>query len=329
MGVRRHHPAAQIAALRRFDVVRFAQKANSNTHILRLMRAQGVQVDAVSLGEIDAPWRPVTSRGCITGTPRLFYCRCAGPCHTLARVVELGVPVNCGSIDMLRQLGAASLVIRCGCASTPALAMGTATRPTPVASTASTALAWRAGCRPGRGARTGPSAAGLAHAHWLGRGLQSSAGRVWRHGGPGAPGAGGGHGPACDFGRAGPVDSLPCRGAGDRYRSLLLAVGCARQTITSEAWATRSRWSWSRAATWWLKSGVLVAEVRAVKSAGQPALRAGGCRFHRPDAPGHVRRPPQHGIHPAPTAACKGAPAHRGSGPLCESVTYLRKARAV
>ena len=43
----------QIAALKSFDTIRYAQKANSNTHILRLMRAQGVKVDAVSLGEIE------------------------------------------------------------------------------------------------------------------------------------------------------------------------------------------------------------------------------------------------------------------------------------
>ena len=43
----------RIASLMQFDVVRFAQKANSNTHILRLMRSQGVAVDAVSLGEIE------------------------------------------------------------------------------------------------------------------------------------------------------------------------------------------------------------------------------------------------------------------------------------
>ena len=42
----------QIAALKQFDVIRFAQKANSNTHILRLMKAEGVMVDSVSLGEI-------------------------------------------------------------------------------------------------------------------------------------------------------------------------------------------------------------------------------------------------------------------------------------
>ena len=43
----------KIAALHQFDVVRFAQKACSNIHILRLMHEQGVKVDSVSLGEIE------------------------------------------------------------------------------------------------------------------------------------------------------------------------------------------------------------------------------------------------------------------------------------
>ena len=43
----------KIAALHQFDVVRFAQKACSNIHVLRLMREQGVKVDSVSLGEIE------------------------------------------------------------------------------------------------------------------------------------------------------------------------------------------------------------------------------------------------------------------------------------
>lgn len=43
----------RIAQLKSFDVVRFAQKACSNIHILRLMKAQGVKVDSVSLGEIE------------------------------------------------------------------------------------------------------------------------------------------------------------------------------------------------------------------------------------------------------------------------------------
>lgn len=43
----------RIAQLRQFDMIRFAQKASSNIHILRLMREQGVKVDSVSLGEIE------------------------------------------------------------------------------------------------------------------------------------------------------------------------------------------------------------------------------------------------------------------------------------
>lgn len=43
----------RIASLQAFDTVRYAQKANANTHLLRLMRAQGVVVDAVSRGEIE------------------------------------------------------------------------------------------------------------------------------------------------------------------------------------------------------------------------------------------------------------------------------------
>lgn len=50
----------KIAALHQFDVVRFAQKACSNIHILRLMREQGVKVDSVSLGKSSARWRLVT-----------------------------------------------------------------------------------------------------------------------------------------------------------------------------------------------------------------------------------------------------------------------------
>lgn len=39
---------SRIAQLNRFDVIRFAQKANSNIHILRLMHEHGVKVDSVS-----------------------------------------------------------------------------------------------------------------------------------------------------------------------------------------------------------------------------------------------------------------------------------------
>lgn len=93
---------ARIAELRAFDVTRFAQKACSNTHILRLMHENGVKVDAVSLGEIEralhAGYTPGAA-GEIVFTADLF------DQATLARVAELKIPVNAGSPQMLQQLG--------------------------------------------------------------------------------------------------------------------------------------------------------------------------------------------------------------------------------
>lgn len=100
----------RIANLRAFDVVRFAQKANSNTHILRLMKSQGVVVDAVSLGEIERALAAGYTPGLHTidgvGHAEIVFTADLLDRATLARVVELNIPVNCGSIDMLDQLGA-------------------------------------------------------------------------------------------------------------------------------------------------------------------------------------------------------------------------------
>jgi diaminopimelate decarboxylase len=98
----------RIAALKSFDVVRFAQKANSNTHILRLMRARGVAVDAVSLGEIERALAAGYQPGLHHGHAEIVFTADLLDRATLARVVELGIPVNCGSADMLDQLGAAA-----------------------------------------------------------------------------------------------------------------------------------------------------------------------------------------------------------------------------
>lgn len=96
----------QVAQLSRFDVVRFAQKACSNIHILRLMREQGVKVDSVSLGEIEralvAGFDPRSNPDDIVFTADVI------DEETIARVAELGIPVNAGSVDMLDQLGTAS-----------------------------------------------------------------------------------------------------------------------------------------------------------------------------------------------------------------------------
>lgn len=95
---------ARINQLRSFDTIRFAQKACSNTHILRLMREQGVKVDSVSLGEIEralvAGFEPGTAAHEIVFTADVL------DRPTLQRVTELAIPVNAGSVDMLAQLGA-------------------------------------------------------------------------------------------------------------------------------------------------------------------------------------------------------------------------------
>ncbi|CNI19568.1 diaminopimelate decarboxylase [Yersinia frederiksenii] len=93
----------KINQLRSFDVIRFAQKACSNIHILCLMRSQGVKVDSVSLGEIEralqAGFQPGLEPAEIVFTADLL------DQATLLRVTELNIPVNAGSIDMLDQLG--------------------------------------------------------------------------------------------------------------------------------------------------------------------------------------------------------------------------------
>ena len=94
----------QIAKLSQFDVVRFAQKACSNIHILRLMREQGVKVDSVSLGEIER----ALAAGFVPGKDEIVFTADMIDEATLARVHELSIPVNAGSVDMLEQLGQVS-----------------------------------------------------------------------------------------------------------------------------------------------------------------------------------------------------------------------------
>lgn len=93
----------QIARLRRFDVIRYAQKASSNTHLLRLMRQEGVLVDAVSRGELE---RALAAGYTVEGarSPIVFTADLLDR-PTLERVVALRIPVNAGSPQMLEQLG--------------------------------------------------------------------------------------------------------------------------------------------------------------------------------------------------------------------------------
>lgn len=97
----------RIAELKRFDVIRYAQKANSNIHILSLMREQGVKVDAVSLGEIERALAAGYKADSAEPSDIVFTADVLDRA-TLERVAAAGIAVNAGSIDMLRQLGAAS-----------------------------------------------------------------------------------------------------------------------------------------------------------------------------------------------------------------------------
>lgn len=92
----------QIRQLRDFDVIRFAQKACSNTHILRLMREEGVMVDAVSAGEIERSL--VAGYSNIEQSESIVFTADIIDRETVELVVQHHIPVNIGSIDMLHRI---------------------------------------------------------------------------------------------------------------------------------------------------------------------------------------------------------------------------------
>ncbi len=96
----------RIEDLRSFDVIRYAQKANSNLAVLDLMRRNGVLVDTVSTGEI----RRALAAGYRLGQdpPEIVYTADIFDRESLQLVVEKDIPVNAGSPDMIDQLGEAA-----------------------------------------------------------------------------------------------------------------------------------------------------------------------------------------------------------------------------
>ncbi|MEX0586552.1 MAG: diaminopimelate decarboxylase, partial [Pirellulales bacterium] len=96
--------AERIADLKKFDVIRYAQKACSNLSILDYVRRRGVLVDTVSAGEIQralaAGYSPAGDPPPVVYTADIF------DRETLALVVEKNIHVNCGSPEMIDQLGA-------------------------------------------------------------------------------------------------------------------------------------------------------------------------------------------------------------------------------
>jgi diaminopimelate decarboxylase len=93
----------RIEDLRAFDCVRYAQKACSNLAILDLVRRHGVLVDAVSEGEI----RRAMAAGYSPhgDPPPIVYTADIFDRGALELVKQHGIHVNCGSPDMVDQLG--------------------------------------------------------------------------------------------------------------------------------------------------------------------------------------------------------------------------------
>jgi diaminopimelate decarboxylase len=86
-----------------FDVIRYAQKACSNLAVLDLMRRKGVLVDAVSAGEIQRAFAAGYEAG--GEEPAIVYTADVFDRESLDLVVEHGIAVNCGSPEMIDQLG--------------------------------------------------------------------------------------------------------------------------------------------------------------------------------------------------------------------------------
>jgi diaminopimelate decarboxylase len=94
----------RLADLSMFDVVRYAQKACSNLAVLDLLRRHGALVDAVSGNEIQRAWAAgYPSEG---NPPPIVYTADVFDAEALTLCVERHVHVNCGSPDMIDQLGA-------------------------------------------------------------------------------------------------------------------------------------------------------------------------------------------------------------------------------
>ncbi|CAL4043407.1 Diaminopimelate decarboxylase [Buchnera aphidicola (Tetraneura ulmi)] len=95
----------RILQLKKFDSIRFAQKACSNIHILKFMKENNVKVDAVSEGEIErAIYAGYNPEKDIVFTSDLFESN-----KLIKKIVSLNITVNIGSINMLEQLGKLSL----------------------------------------------------------------------------------------------------------------------------------------------------------------------------------------------------------------------------
>jgi len=95
--------AERLDELAAFDVVRYAEKACSNLGVLDWVRRHGALVDTVSAGEILRAMRAgYAPQG---DPPPIVYTADIFDRQALELVIEHGIHVNCGSPDMIDQLG--------------------------------------------------------------------------------------------------------------------------------------------------------------------------------------------------------------------------------
>ena len=309
----------RIRSLAAFDVVRYAQKASSNLHLLRLAARAGARRwtrsrSARSSARCAPASSPAASRAEIVYTADVI------DAATLERVVELGIPVNAGSEDMLDQLGTArGAGTPSGCASTRASATATRARPTPAANRSKHGI-WHenldGAAKQARRAR--PRSRRPAHAHRLRRRLRAPAARRRRDGDAGARAS------AATCARSPPAAASRSRIARATRRSTSRAYfevwDAARRSIEA---AARPRAAARDRARPLSGGGVGAAARRGARDqdGGRESLRAGRRRLRQPGAPGDVRqlardldRSPRGGdAAPGPSVPTIVA------GPLCES----------
>ena len=97
----------RISEVKSFDVIRYAQKANSNLAILKIMKNNGVVVDAVSAGEV---YRALKVGYTTDGKhPEIVFTADMFDQDALDVIKEHNVPVNVGSVDMIQQLADAGV----------------------------------------------------------------------------------------------------------------------------------------------------------------------------------------------------------------------------
>jgi diaminopimelate decarboxylase len=166
-----------------FDVVRFAQKALPNIHVLRLLRLGHALVDCVSEGELQ---RALAAGFCTGLDPaEIVYTADLLTEATIERLVALQVPLNAGSEDMLTQIGRRSRGHRVWLRINPGFGSGHSKKVNTGGESSKHGI-WHANIADARARidefdRSG----GAPHAHRLGGRYASPRARVRRHGRPG------------------------------------------------------------------------------------------------------------------------------------------------